>query len=47
MNTILLQDGTVGTTDYDCEIGDTITVSLHDENGNNIEVTGIVEEIIN
>lgn len=30
----------------DVAIGDIATVTLHDENGNQIEQTGIVEEIL-
>lgn len=43
--TVLLKDGTVGKVDH-AEIGDTVTVKFHDENGMPIEVTGIVEDIL-
>jgi hypothetical protein len=47
MKTVLLNDQTVGTTDQqDVEIGDTVVVDLHDENGMPIQVEGIVEEIL-
>lgn len=46
MPTILLTNQTVGQFNGDCEIGDTVTVSLHDENGLPIEVIGEVEGII-
>jgi hypothetical protein len=42
---VLLTDGTVGTVEA-AEVGETVTVSLHDENGMPIEVTGTVEEIL-
>lgn len=42
---VLLTDGTVGKVDT-AEVGQEATVSLHDENGNNIEVVGVVEEIL-
>lgn len=42
---VLLKDGTVGKVDY-AEIGDTVDVTLHDENGIPIEVHGIVEDIL-
>lgn len=43
--TVLLKDGTVGKVDA-AKVGDEVTVSLHDENGMPIEVSGIVEEIL-
>lgn len=47
MKTLLLDDGTVGTLDYDdIGVGDFATVKLHDENGNEIEVCGVVVEIL-
>lgn len=46
MKTILLEDGTVGKTDEDVNVGDTVTVSLHDENGMPIEATGVVKDIL-
>lgn len=42
---VLLKDGTVGTV-YTAEIGDTVTVSLHDENGCQIKVQGVVVAIL-
>ena len=47
--TLLLTDGTIGkfsTDDYEVECGDILTVKLHDENGNQIFVTGEVSEIL-
>lgn len=46
MKTVILSDQTVGTTEQDVEIGDTVIVDLHDENGMHIQVEGIVEEIL-
>ena len=42
---VLLTNGTVGTVEM-AEVGNMVTVKLHDENGMSIEVTGIVEEIL-
>jgi hypothetical protein len=42
---VLLKDGTTGKVDC-AEVGDKVTVALHDENGMPIEVSGIVEEIL-
>ena len=52
--TVLLTDGTVGTIDSDtldgqsaeCFIGERVTVHLHDENGNALEVEGLLEEVL-
>ena len=47
--TLLLTNGTVGkfsTDDYEVECGDVLTVELHDENGNKIEITGEVSDIL-
>ncbi len=46
MTTVLLADGTVGTTPTKAVVGDVVTVSLHDENGNSITVTGVVVEVL-
>lgn len=46
MSTVLLTSGTVGTTSTEAAVGDTVTVTLHDENGNNITETGTVEEVL-
>lgn len=46
MKTVLLRDGTVGDTDYNAKDGDTVRVDLHDENGNQIQITGEVEEVL-
>lgn len=47
MKTVLLTDQTVGTTcQDDVEIGDTVIVDLHDENGLPIRIQGIVEEVL-
>jgi hypothetical protein len=51
---VQLTDGTVGTVDSDTLggqpaedfIGDWMTVHLHDENGNTIEITGILESVL-
>jgi hypothetical protein len=43
--TVLLTDGTTGQV-ASAKVGDKVTVSLHDENGMPIEVTGVVEEIL-
>lgn len=52
--TVALQDGTIGTIDRSSIgeqhasdfIGDVVTVHLHDENGNAIESTGVLVEVI-
>ena len=52
--TVKLMDGTVGTIDSSCLgcsiaedfIGDWMTVQLHNENGEQIEVTGILESVL-
>jgi hypothetical protein len=52
--TVKLTDGTVGTVDSDCLgcsiaedfIGDWMTVKLYDENGILIEITGILESVL-
>jgi len=46
--TIRLQDDTVGTISAATEplIGSTVTVNLQDENGNSIEVEGVVADIL-
>jgi len=46
MKTVLLNDQTVGTTDQDVEVGDTVVVDLHDDNGMPIQVEGVVDEIL-
>ena len=46
MSTVLLTSGTVGTTSTKAAVGDTVTVNLHDENGNDITETGTVEEVL-
>lgn len=43
--TVLLKDGTVGTVDI-AEVGQTVEVTLNDENGNLIARTGEVIEIL-
>lgn len=44
---VLLVDGTVGEIIHGiAEVGETVTVKLHDENGNFIEVAGIVEAVL-
>jgi hypothetical protein len=44
--TVLIEGDTVGTVNSVPEIGDTVTVDLHDENGNGITRTGQVVEIL-
>ena len=52
--TVKLTDGTVGTVDSLCLgwciaedfIGDWMTVKLHDENGEQLEITGILESVL-
>jgi hypothetical protein len=46
--TVLLENQTVGVVVSDMQIsdGDTVTVSLYDENGALITETGVVEEIL-
>jgi hypothetical protein len=46
MKTVLLEDFTIDTTDQDAEIGDTVVVDLHDENGLPIQVEGVIEDIL-
>ena len=44
---VLLETGTVGNVDSeDIEVGDLVTVNLHNENGMPIEEIGIVVEIL-
>ena len=43
---VVLENGTVGITEKKVEIGQVVTVLLQDENGNYIEDTGKVEEIL-
>ena len=42
---VLLNDMTVGKIEY-AEVGQVVTVSLNDENGNQIEKTGVVIEVL-
>lgn len=47
MYTVMLKDGTVGK--VDClvvNVGELVTVDLHDENGMPIQITGTIEEIL-
>ena len=46
MSTVILTSGTVGTTTTEAAVDDAVTVTLHDENGNGITETGIVEEVL-
>ncbi len=46
MQTVLLTSGTVGTIQGSADIGDTVTIELHDENGMPIRETGEVAEIL-
>ena len=48
--TVRLKDGTVGTVVDDGEfynVGDNALVFLHDENGNDLQVSGEIVEILN
>ena len=52
--TVRLEDETIGTVDSstidgqhaDAFIGEIMTIQLHDENGNNIEVEGVMVEVL-
>lgn len=44
--TVLLTDGTVGRVERPASVGDRVTAFLHDENGNPIERTGVVQEVL-
>lgn len=44
--TVALEDGTVGAVCEEVEIGETVTVSLRDENGMPIQKTGVVAEVL-
>ena len=46
MTDVMLTDGTVGKMDHTPTVGDDVTVHLHDENGNEIEKTGTVSDIL-
>lgn len=46
MNSILLEDGTIGLLDSLPEVGDVVTVKLLTANGLHIEKTGRVESIL-
>lgn len=46
MSTVLLTSGTVGTTSTEAEVGHTVTVTLHDENGLPVTETGEVAEVL-
>lgn len=46
MKTVLLTTGTVGKTSDTVDVGDTVTVTLHDENGVPATETGEVAEIL-
>jgi len=43
---VLLKDGTAGSFDGDCEVGDVVTVRLDDKDGLPIEATGEVAVIL-
>ena len=42
---VRLEDGTRGKTEKPVKVGDTVTLEICDDNGNNIEVTGVVAEV--
>ncbi len=46
MATVLLKDQTVGTVEGKVQIGDFVTVMLHDENGMPLTAEGEVEQIL-
>lgn len=46
MSTVLLTSGTVGTTSTEAEVGQTVTIALHNENGLPITETGKVAEVL-
>ena len=46
MRTYRLEDDTCGTSEDIYEIGEEAEVLLHDENGNQISVVGIIAEIL-
>lgn len=43
---VLLEDKSTGEINENVSVGEEVTVTLHDENGNEIEKTGIIEEIL-
>ena len=42
---VRLEDGTWGKTEKPVKIGDTVTLEVTDDNGNNTELTGVVAEV--
>ena len=46
MKTVLLENGTVGTTGDAARVGDIVKVDLCDENGNPITDRGVVAEVL-
>ncbi len=52
--TVLLASGTIGTINSDtldgqsaeCFIGERVNVHLHDENGNSVEESGVLKEVL-
>ena len=41
---VKLTDGTYGKTNESARIGDTVTLDICDDNGNNVSITGVVAE---
>jgi hypothetical protein len=42
---VRLEDGTWGKTEKLVKVGDTVTLDICDDNGNNIEVSGVIAEV--
>ncbi|KHE93582.1 MAG: hypothetical protein K8F52_04110 [Candidatus Scalindua rubra] len=42
---VRLEDGTRGETEKPVKVGDTVTLDVIDDNGNNLVVTGVVAEV--
>jgi hypothetical protein len=42
---VRLEDGTWGKTEKLVKVGDTVTIEIADDNGNNIEVSGVIAEV--
>jgi plastocyanin len=42
---VRLEDGTWGKTEKLVKVGDTVTFEIADDNGNNIEVSGVIAEV--
>ena len=42
---IRLEDGTCGKTEKPVKVGETVTLEICDDNGNNLSVTGVAAEV--